>query len=99
MQPWHFDSDNRYLNVGETLRAELCRNEHLRVFVAAGLYDLATPFHAAHYTLDHLGLEPEQRSRVRMETYEAGHMMYAHLPSLEKLDADLAAFYAETLAR
>jgi carboxypeptidase C (cathepsin A) len=99
VQPWHFDSDNRYLNVAETLRAELCRNEHLRVFVAAGLYDLATPYHAARYTLDHLGLEPEQRARLKFETYEAGHMMYVHEPSLEKLDADLATFYAETLAR
>jgi carboxypeptidase C (cathepsin A) len=99
VHPWAFDSDNRYLNVAETLRAELCRNAHLRVFVAAGWYDLATPVAAARHTVDHLGLEPEQRARVEMATYEAGHMMYTHEPSLAKLAGDLRAFYSKALAR
>lgn len=99
VHPWAFDSDNRYLNVAESLRAELCRNEHLRVFVAAGWYDLATPVAAARYTIDHLGLEPEQRARVELATYEAGHMMYTHEPSLAKLAGDLRAFYSKALAR
>jgi carboxypeptidase C (cathepsin A) len=27
-----------------------------------------------------------------MEYYDAGHMMYVHIPSLEKLGADLRSF-------
>ncbi|TAJ20741.1 MAG: peptidase S10 [Planctomycetota bacterium] len=99
VHPWDYDAENRYLNVAESLRQELCRNEHLRVFVAAGWYDLATPVAAARHTLDHLGLEPEQRARVEMATYEAGHMMYTHEPSLAKLAGDLRAFYSKALAR
>jgi carboxypeptidase C (cathepsin A) len=32
-----------------------------------------------------------------MAYYQAGHMMYVHLPSLAKLKADLAAFVKEAV--
>ena len=34
------------------------RNPHLRVLVAYGYYDLATPYWATIYTLNHLGIDP-----------------------------------------
>ncbi|WP_440224708.1 S10 family peptidase [Dokdonella sp. MW10] len=81
-----------YLDVGESLRSAMSRNPHLRVHVANGYYDLATPFFATEYTFDHLGLEPELRANVSMSYYEAGHMMYSHPASLEKLSRELHAF-------
>jgi carboxypeptidase C (cathepsin A) len=62
------------------------------VFVAKGYYDLATPFFAADYTFDHLGLDPTLRSHLTGAYYEAGHMMYVHPPSLAKLKTDIAQF-------
>jgi carboxypeptidase C (cathepsin A) len=91
--PWSYAPyENRYVNVGETLRKAMTQNPFLHVFVAKGYYDLATPFFAADYTFDHLGLDPTLRSHLSGAYYEAGHMMYVHAPSLAKLKTDLAQF-------
>jgi len=82
-------------SVADDLRLTLVANPHLRVIVLNGLYDLATPFFAAEYTVDHLGLEPEQRANIDLTYYEAGHMMYFHPPSLKAMRADLVRFYAQ----
>ena len=93
VQPWKFDEhQNSYVNVGETLRQAMSMNPHLRVFVANGYYDLATPYLATRYTFDHLELDESLRGNVTMSYYEAGHMMYIHDPSLAQLRNDLAAF-------
>lgn len=76
------------------LRQAMERNPHMRVLVASGYYDLATPFHAVEYTVAHMGLEPELRKNFTWTEYEAGHMMYIHVPSLQKLKADVDKFYA-----
>jgi len=96
---WAFDSDNEYVDVGESLRAAFARNPHMRVFVAFGYYDAATPYFAAEYSLAHLRLPPELRTRVTGGHYEAGHMMYIHLPSLTKLSGDVRGFVTQATAR
>src|ERR1700722_17355494 len=91
--PWSFKSyENRYVDVGETLRSAMTQNPFLHVFVAKGYYDLATPFFAADYTFDHLGLDPSLRNHLSGAYYESGHMVYAHMPSLAKLKQDSAQF-------
>ena len=72
-------------------------NPYLKVFVANGHYDLATPYLATRYTFDHMGLPPELRSNVNMGYYEAGHMMYVNEPSRVALKKDLAAFLHSAL--
>ncbi len=91
-EAWRFEHDGRFLEVSETLRKAMTINPHLKVFVANGYYDLATPFLAAEYTFAHLGLDESLRGNVSMAYYEAGHMMYVHQPSLARMKADLAAF-------
>lgn len=93
VHPWSYGDVNRYTDTSERLRSAMSRNPHLRVFVASGYYDLATPYFATEYTFSHMNLRPEQRERVRFERYEAGHMMYIHEPSAEKLASDLTRFY------
>jgi carboxypeptidase C (cathepsin A) len=94
VQPWDFgQARNRYLNVSPSLRNALAHNSGLRVFVANGYYDLATPYFATQYTVNHLDLGDDLRERVRMDYYDAGHMMYIDRPSLRKLRRDLAEFY------
>ena len=40
-----------------------------------------------------MDLDPTVRSKIQVEEYEAGHMMYTHKPSLKKLKADLTKFF------
>ena len=93
VQPWNYDAaKNRYADVGETLREAMNQNPNLKVFFAAGYYDLATPFAAAEYTIAHLGLEPAVRGNVTIKYYEAGHMVYIRKASLAQLTQDVSTF-------
>jgi carboxypeptidase C (cathepsin A) len=83
--------------VAETLRGAMTQNPFLHVFVGKGYYDLATPFFAAEYTFDHLSLDDSLRPHLSGGYYEAGHMMYVHLPSLAKLKRDLSQFMQESM--
>jgi len=83
------DWEPSYVNTSRDLSRALRRNRGLRVLVAAGYYDFATPFFDAEYTFANHGILPD---RVTMTYYEAGHMMYLHRPSLDKLMSDLRAF-------
>ena len=97
-EQWTFDHDNRVVSVSDTLRSAIANNPHLRVFVANGYYDLATPYFATRYTFNHLQLPPELQANISMADYEAGHMMYVHEPSLRQLKADLAYFITTFVA-
>lgn len=98
--PWNYGKKgtNQYLNVAETLREVMTKNPYLKVFVANGYYDLATPYFATEYTFNHLGLDPILRSHIIMGYYPSGHMMYTHKPSLIKLKEDLQRFVHTVLS-
>ncbi len=92
-QSWSYkDFENRYVNVAETLRKAVSYNPELRVHVANGYYDLATPYFATEHTVRHLALDPTLRGNLSMSYYEAGHMMYVDRPSLLALRENLATF-------
>jgi carboxypeptidase C (cathepsin A) len=92
-QNWNYNQyANQYVNVAETLRSAMTQNPHLKVFVANGYYDLATPYFATEYTFNHLDLDPNLQANISMHYYEAGHMMYVHEPSLAQLKLDLTHF-------
>lgn len=93
---WKYDKhQNEFVNAGEDLRKAMTANTFLRVHVANGYYDLATPYFAAEYTFKHLGLPVELRNNIEMSYYEAGHMMYVRKASLERLSATLRDFVGE----
>jgi carboxypeptidase C (cathepsin A) len=94
--PWEL-SPNKFLDVSETLRNAISQNPYLKVWVACGYYDLATPFFGAEYVVHHMGLRTEQQKRISMTYYEAGHMMYIHKPSLIQLKKDAETFYQQAL--
>ncbi len=90
---WKYDEfQNNFVNVAETLRGAMMKNPHLKLLVANGIYDMATPFYATEYTVNHLGLKDDVQKNVTMTYYGAGHMMYTHKPSLRKLSSDLKKF-------
>ena len=98
VRPWNYAPyENRYVNVADTLRQAMTQNPFLHVFVAKGYYDLATPFFAADYTVEHLGLDPTLRGHITGAYYEGGHMMNVHPPSLAKLKQDMAKFISSSL--
>jgi carboxypeptidase C (cathepsin A) len=89
---WHGGKDGKsagwpgYVNVAPTLGQLLRENPALRVLMANGLYDIATPFFAVESTIAGNGIDA---GRIRMSYHEAGHMMYLHQPSFDALVADL----------
>jgi carboxypeptidase C (cathepsin A) len=98
VNPWSFaEFEARNIYVSESLRKAMTVNPHLKVFVANGYYDLGTPYFATEYTFNHLGLHESLRGNVSMAYYEAGHMMYIHMPSLEALKSDLAKFIKDAM--
>jgi carboxypeptidase C (cathepsin A) len=89
---WNSNSENEYVNVSESLRRAFTRNPYMKVYLGAGYYDMATPYFAAYYTVDHLGLPAELRGNIRIHEYEAGHMYYVHMESLRALKRDIGGF-------
>jgi carboxypeptidase C (cathepsin A) len=91
--PWDYSEfTNTHVNVAETLRKAMSINPYLKVMVASGYYDLGTPYFATEYTFNHMGLDESLRGNLTYTYYEAGHMMYMHMPSLAQMKTDLAAF-------
>ncbi|MEW5870555.1 MAG: peptidase S10 [Chloroflexota bacterium] len=92
-QTWSYaEHENRYVDVADTLRKALSANPFLKIHVANGYYDLATPYLATEYTFNHLGLDASLHGNISMSFYEAGHMMYMHAASLAKLKEVLSGF-------
>ncbi len=90
--------EGRYVNVSDTLGKAMTTNPYLKIFVASGYYDLATPYFATKYTFDHLFLPESLRNNIIFKYYKAGHMMYINLRSLEKLKKDLDSFLKFSLS-
>ncbi|MFN8851784.1 MAG: peptidase S10, partial [Armatimonadota bacterium] len=85
-----------YPDTSEALRNAMHKNPYMKVFVASGYYDLATPYFATEYTYRHMGLDPEVRGNFSFGYYEAGHMMYVHTGCLTTLFQDVKAFVEGT---
>jgi carboxypeptidase C (cathepsin A) len=83
-------------NVGPDLARAIRANPNLEVLLVNGLYDLATPYFAAVWTMDHLGLPADLRDNISRADFEAGHMMYVHEPVLPLWKQTLDAFIDRT---
>lgn len=89
---WDFGGKSQHLNVAETLRKAMSSNPHMKVYVASGYYDLATPHFASDYVFHHMGLDADLAKNITRHYYEAGHMMYVHAPSLKAQGKHLREF-------
>lgn len=93
VSPWSFkDFEGRPVDVTPKLERAMRQNPHLKVYIAYGYYDGATPHFAAEDVVAHLQLPDELRANIEHAYYEAGHMMYVHEPSRLKQSKDLASF-------
>jgi len=93
VRPWSYkEFEDRAVSVVGRLSTAMRSNPHLRVHVACGFHDGATPYTAAEHTLAHLPIPDALRANIEVCYYEAGHMMYVHEPSRLQQAKDLAAF-------
>ncbi|MBV9087217.1 MAG: peptidase S10 [Acidobacteriaceae bacterium] len=98
LRDWNWGSAAQgYPNVTDSLRAAMAKNPYLKLYVAQGYFDLATPFYAMQYTLAHLQLQPEIEKNISTGLYDAGHMMYIKADDLAKLKRDVAQFMQSAL--
>jgi len=97
--PWNWGTNNSYVDTSVALRNALARNPYLKIFVAMGYYDMATPYFAVDYTLHHISLDPMLLKNFSTGYYEAGHMMYIDEKSLTRMRADVGRFIQDSTAR
>ncbi len=79
-------------NVQDDLAAAMITNPDLQVEVENGYYDMATPFFATEFTMEHLGLPAALQKNLDLKYDESGHMMYLHDASRKALHDNVAAF-------
>jgi carboxypeptidase C (cathepsin A) len=99
VQPWSYkDFEGKPIDVTPRLERAMRQNPHLKVHVAYGYYDGATPHFAAEDVVAHLQIPEELRANIEHAYYEAGHMMYVHEPSRLRQSKDLADFVTRVSA-
>ena len=86
---WDWQGERSDANVAPLLAQGQAENKDLRIYVANGYYDMATPFHGAEMTFNQFGFD---QSRLEMSYFEVGHMIYIHSPSLEKMCREMRDF-------
>ena len=79
-------------NVMPDLASAMKYNPNLKVLVAGGYFDLATPFYEGWYEMHHLPIPAKLQDNIEYHYYPSGHMVYAHQESLKQIHDDVAAF-------
>jgi carboxypeptidase C (cathepsin A) len=93
IEQWSYkEFEGRHVTTAGKLSAAMRANPHLKVHVAFGWYDGATPYFAAEHLIAHLQIPKELTANIESAYYPAGHMMYVHEPSRIKQSEDLANF-------
>jgi len=83
-------------NVMPDLATAMKYNPRLKVMLNGGYFDLATPYFAARYEMNHLTIPANLRQNIEYSWYESGHMVYVHEDSLKQLHDKVAAFIGST---
>ena len=92
-QAWQWEN-GELPTTAMALRDAIAKNPFMKVFVAQGYYDLATPHFATDYTLSHMNLDSTLRDNIHVKCYEAGHMFYLDESCLAAFKADIDNFLA-----
>jgi carboxypeptidase C (cathepsin A) len=83
-------------NTMPDLASAMKYDPELRIFLAGGYFDLATPFYEGWYEMHHLTIPERLQDHIEYHYYQSGHMVYAHQESLKALHDDAAAFIHST---
>jgi carboxypeptidase C (cathepsin A) len=71
-------------------------NPKMRVLLAGGYYDLATPFFEGMYEMHHLPMPQSLQANISYKYYPAGHMVYVNENVLKQFHDDVAKFVRGT---
>ncbi|NYF78505.1 S10 family peptidase [Granulicella arctica] len=83
-------------NVMPDLADTMKANPRMKVMLAGGYYDLATPYFEGKFEMHHLQIPQKLQSNISYHYYEAGHMVYVNEAVLKQFHADVAAFIKST---
>jgi carboxypeptidase C (cathepsin A) len=79
-------------NVMPDLATAMKANPKMKVLLAGGYYDLATPFFEGIYEMHHLPIPDSLQTNISYHYYEAGHMVYVNEGVLKRFHDDVASF-------
>ncbi len=83
-------------NVMPDLANTMKANPKMKVLLAGGYYDLATPFFEGIYEMHHMPVPQTLQANISYRYYEAGHMVYVNEGILKRFHDDVAAFVRGT---
>jgi carboxypeptidase C (cathepsin A) len=83
-------------NVMADLAFSMKSNPRMKVMLAGGYYDLATPFYEGMYEMHHLPIPDKLQANISYHYYPSGHMIYVNESVLKQFHADVAAFIKGT---
>jgi carboxypeptidase C (cathepsin A) len=83
-------------NVMPDLAFTMKSNPKMKVMLAGGYYDLATPFFEGMYEMHHLPIPQALQANIIYHYYPSGHMVYVNEDVLKRFHTDVAAFIRET---
>jgi carboxypeptidase C (cathepsin A) len=83
-------------NVMPDLAYRMKLNPKMKVFLAGGYYDLATPYFEGIYEMHHLPMPKSLQANISYHYYEAGHMIYVREDILKQFHDDVASFIKST---
>jgi carboxypeptidase C (cathepsin A) len=80
------------MNLMPDLASAMKNNPNLKILVAGGYFDLATPYFEGRYEMQHLPIPDKLQGNIEYHYYPSGHMVYANEDSLKSLHDDTAHF-------
>ncbi len=83
----------RIIGAMDDLRYGMSLNEHMRVFISHGYYDLITPYFSSRRQTHPMNLTKEQQGNMEFRAYQGGHMFYSWDESRAAFTADTESFY------
>lgn len=73
-------------------------NPRMRVMLAGGYFDLATPYFEGVFEMRHLPIPRSLQQNITYRYYESGHIVYVNENVLRQFKADIAQFVHDTEA-
>jgi carboxypeptidase C (cathepsin A) len=83
-------------NVMPDLAFTMKSNPKMKVMLAGGYFDLATPFFEGNYEMHHLPIPDKLQANISYHYYQSGHMVYVNEDVLKQFHSDVAAFIRGT---